>query len=220
MKKITFTLMLFSMFFTNCSKENYSVCESNLCLEYETIWKKLFKEKNNMSEKYFTEHVNILSTNITQWNSGENFNIVYNISIDWANIKVTDQFLIKKSAEENIFSDLNLPDNKYLNEEEIKRTINLLAFSSKLTIVKPINNLKFDSKASAKSYLKKNLEFRNPKFNEPFYKSIKWTFIPNGNPFISGGGIINNSNNECYKFEMDLVTGKIKQYTTACSTTQ
>src|SRR5512145_952488 len=65
--------------------DNYkinSMCSGDLCTEYLTIWKELFKEKNNLSQDFFDTYIELCNSEINSWADGISFRICYKFKID------------------------------------------------------------------------------------------------------------------------------------------
>ena len=126
---------------------NYKVlCKDDLvCQKYFDIWKIEQLSRNHYTEAYFNSHIIPESMEIQKWNTGESFDITYAVNIDWAFIKATDSFLVKLNPSEDTFKSLNIPKDVYLTKSSINVIIDKLAFSSQITLFKPIDHLFYKS---------------------------------------------------------------------------
>jgi len=216
MKKSFFLTVILTTLLLSCKKEKVDICDSQVCVEYQNIWKELFLTRNNITNEYFDEHITITHTNISSWNEGESFRIDYYVEIDWAKISAHDQFIIKKSPNAPPYPSLNIPVDTYLTKEDIKKAVNHLAFSSYMTRMYQYNHLKYSSKHKAIKAVKSFIPYKNPSLKRLYYKQDKYNLTSNGHPFFEGGGTINNENNECFNCEIDLITGEITYHKTVC----
>lgn len=216
MKKSFLMLILFQLLVSSCKKDKVDICDSQICIEYQNIWEELFKTRNNITDEYFKEHLTITNTSISSWNSGESFKISYFIKIDWAKIYINDQFIIKKNSSAPPFPSLNLPVDTYLSKDEINLCINNFVLASSMKRINQYEKLKFNSKRKAIKEIEKNIPFKNPKMDMIYYKDDKYIYTSNGNPFLKGGGTIDDKENKCFTCEIDLITGEVTYNETYC----
>lgn len=122
-----------------------SLCTSDQCREYQAIWKELLMEKNNLSESYFENHIQIANSAIESWNDGISFRICYKVKIDWAIAYNCDQFIIKINKDNTLYPTLKLPRDQYLSKENIRAAVDKNAFSSQIIHLANTENLKYAS---------------------------------------------------------------------------
>jgi len=177
------------------------ICTSDTCAIYQSIWKSIFMEKNNLENAYFDNHIELVQSDISKWNDGISFSICYKVKLGWAIAYNCDQFIIKIEQNNQLYSTLNVPRGTYLSKEQIKLIVENHAFSSDITKLSNVENLKFNSMGSA--------------LNSLILKA-------NGNTLCSGMIIINHLTgdleleagaqydhevNRCIKGKIDLITG-------------
>lgn len=216
MKKISVLLLFPLLIISSCTKEQKEICASELCIQYQYVWEDLFKTRNNMTDEYFDKHITIMKTSISSWRSGESFSIDYYTTINWAKIENNDQFIILKSAEAGPFAALNLPVDIYLSKEEINSALDFRAYSSSMANIKAHANLKYKTKALAIEAARKKTPYKNARSGKPFYIADKVNNKASGNPFLTGMGRINKSENRCFETNLDLITGEITYRKTVC----
>jgi hypothetical protein len=101
--------------------------------KYETAWKNLFIRKNRISEEYFIKHVSILDTGISTDQSyllslgtrgdpiksrgREYYNVMYKISVGWAQFSSIDYFAIKDNNSDTYFTSAEVEENAFIPEE-------------------------------------------------------------------------------------------------------
>jgi len=106
--------------------------------KYEAIWKDLFIRKNKMTEDYFNEHVSVLDTGISTdqsyWLSlgtrgdsikargREYYNVMYKVSVDWAQLSNIDYFTIRDNNSDVYFTSAEVVENAFIPEEVEKYT--------------------------------------------------------------------------------------------------
>jgi len=71
-----------------------TLCQSDTCQTYFSIWKELLLSRNQMSQDYFNSHITPCNTSIDKWNDGITFRISYKVKIEWAEVLLGDQFII------------------------------------------------------------------------------------------------------------------------------
>jgi len=114
--------------------ENYkidTISTSEICTGYFNIWKKIFKEQNNISDSFFNEHIIIRSYALESWNHGVSYRVRYYFQMGWATVSVSDKFMVKIYSSSNHYQ--NLPREVYLSEEEIRNEINQFSLYSRIT---------------------------------------------------------------------------------------
>jgi|WetSurMetagenome_2_1015567.scaffolds.fasta_scaffold33756_3 hypothetical protein len=100
---------------------------------YETLWKNLFIRKNKITEDYFNEHFSVLDTGVSTdqsyWLSlgtrgeqvktrgREYYNIMYKVSVDWAQFSNIDYFVIRDNNSEAYFTSDEVEENAFIPEE-------------------------------------------------------------------------------------------------------
>lgn len=122
-----------------------TICESDTCANYQSIWKSIFMEKNNLSETYFNNHIELCQSRINKWNDGISFSICYKVKIDWAIAYNCDDFIIKIEQDNHDYPDIDVPRGIYLTKDQIKLVVDNHAFSSDITKLSNVENLKFGS---------------------------------------------------------------------------
>jgi hypothetical protein len=129
--------------------QNCSLCISDTCQKYETIWKELFMEKNNLSENFFNAHIILCNTGIMQWEENITFSICYNVKIDWVSVRKCDHFIVKIAEGNNLFASVGLPKSEFLSKDDIRTEINHRAFFSEMDTLSNEGVLKFSSLETA-----------------------------------------------------------------------
>ena len=203
--------MFFLIILVGCNKEKIE-CNSTKC--YYRIWETLFKSRNNISEKYFKEHVTVTKTERNFWIEGESIRVTFNVKIDWATIENQDQFIIKINS--NLYPSLAVNRYEYLSLKEINQVLDNYAFSSDISTINADYKLKYSSKIEAMKALQGISELNDIEFKRIYYKSQKPMFDANGHPYLFGNGVINQSENKCIYAEIDLITGEGEAHEDAC----
>ncbi len=186
-----------------------TLCTTDICKEYQAIWKELFLEKNNLSESYFNEHIIICHSDTSTWNDGVSFNICYKVKIDWAVSWNCDQFIIKIKSGNNLFPSISLPRDEYLSKENIRTAIDNHAFSSSMTAISNDEVLKFSTSKIALDKI-----IREANVNT---LCTRWVFINDlGHISIEANAEYVNEANLCIVGTIDLINGKTSFYDTMC----
>ena len=110
-----------------------SICQDDVCTQYFDVWKELIQEKNNLSDEYFDEHIEIYKTFLNDWKHGISIHVCYNFQIEWAVAYNCDSFIINIDGENTWFANLNLPREEFLSKDQIALAIEHRAWSSNLT---------------------------------------------------------------------------------------
>ncbi len=185
-----------------------NLCDSSHCKQYLGIWKKILLEKNSLSEDYFNAHIVPIGSEILTWNSGESFSISYQIKIDWMVCNCSDKFLIKTNPGETLYPTLDIRRGDYLNEDEIKKVLNMKAFSSRMNVIKSIEHLVFGSKVDAVKNMESSAgvnKISNIKF---FIDGLSTNTIAPGEPFMTGSAELSKKDNSCIFATLNLAGGK------------
>lgn len=100
---------------------------------YEELWKHLFIRKNKLSEEYFQKHISVLDTGISTDQSyllslgtrgepvktkgREYYNVMYRVSVDWAEISAIDYFMIKDNRSDEYLTAAAVEENAFIPED-------------------------------------------------------------------------------------------------------
>ena len=117
-------LVLITMVSFACKKETIELCDTEACNTYLEVWENLLKQRNNLSDTYFNDHIKVLKTSINEWNEGESFRVRYQIKIDWMEVILSDHFMIKiDSANAPPYPSLDVSRTNYLTQDEVNQVI-------------------------------------------------------------------------------------------------
>jgi hypothetical protein len=187
---------------------NSTLCQSDTCQTYLTVWKEIFLERNHMTQEYFNNQITPCYSHLDKWNSGISFRITYKIKIDWAEVIIGDQFIIwLAQSTSGLYPSITLPGNSLLTKNHINSALDLMAFSSSLYTVNPINHLKYDSFDGAMSDLIKASGVNKFCSNAIFYERPQMLVSPSGHPFLKSFATLSEQENKCVEGKIDLVTG-------------
>ncbi|MBN2596928.1 MAG: hypothetical protein JXR82_09115 [Marinifilaceae bacterium] len=184
-----------------------SICTSEICTNYLDIWKELFKEKNNLSDSFFDEHVILCQSYTDDWNEGVSFRICYKIQMDWAIAYGCDKFMIKINDGSNLYPEL--PRNEYLSGNDIKFSVNQNRFYSRIGFVSG-SEINFFSMDEA---LNRLIEDAN--VNTLCVSNI-YVDETTGNLMLEAWAEYENEENSCIKGKIDLVSGETEVTDTPC----
>jgi len=222
-KKIISFCIALILIFISCNKDNYnkticryhsdynyldncqvvSICLSDTCIKYQTIWKELFLEKNNLNQNYFDKHITLCNSEISEWDEGISFGVCYKIQIDWAVTYNCDQFIIKIKKGNILYPALSLQRDTLLSKENIRSAINFSAFSSYITNVSNIENLQVSSNQDAINKLINAGKVNNLCFNYIYIDRLT------GHMILEADAQYLDKNNSCIQGQIDLINGKI-----------
>jgi hypothetical protein len=195
------------------SLDNYkigSLCSSDICSEYLTIWKDLIKEKNNLSQDYFDTHIEVCASELNTWADGISFRVCYKFKIDWAIAYNCDQFIIKISADNKYYPSLDLPRDTYLTKEKVKIAVDNRAFSSDIIKIANIGSIKYSTLDKALNNL---IEFSG--VNKLCLNQITIN-EENGDLILNASAQYENEENSCIEGTIDLITGDKVVHDTPC----
>lgn len=216
-KSIPF-IILCALLLSACGKKDPGIfCETAECNQYFDMWKSLHKERNNMTEEYFKEHISTTNVQLTSYDQAKVFRVTYEFTLDWATVTATDQFPYYIFKNASPFPSLQIPKEENLTKEEIAQTFESHAWSANMTIINPVQQLQFKTKKDAFEALNSNTDckFKDGhllfKLHRPFANEPS-----NGNIFLESSCTINENENRCLTGEVDLVTGDKEIYETRC----
>ena len=179
-----------------------TLCETEVCTNYSTIWKELIQEKNDLNQDFFDNHIKVHYSDINEWSRGTSFNICYQIQVDWAMASVCDQFIIKINPENTNYPHLDLPRDSFLTKVDIEKVLDQRAFSSSM---EKINNTTEIIQLSFESALNELIEFSG-------VNTLCFTRLvlnkANGNLTLKAIAKYENEENLCIHGEIDLITGE------------
>lgn len=184
-----------------------SICTSEICTDYLNIWKELFKEKNNISETFFDEHIILCQSRLNTGNNGMFFSICYKVQMDWAIAYDCDKFVIKINSESNLYHEL--PRNEYLSKDEIRIAINHNRLNSRIATVSNLN-IKFSSMDAALNKLKEDANVNTLCISEMYVDETT------GNLMLDAWAEYENEENSCIKGIIDLISGDTEVNDTPC----
>ena len=170
---------------TPCNK---SVCNDDLCLFYQQIWKELFLKETGFTEDYFSKHVFVCFTGkaiiIKPGSSYSSvFEIHYQVRVGWAMVSHTDNFVIQHG------------DEPYLTKEDIENERIPFNYHDELS-----NHeiFKFDSLESAITYINAQTQIDN--------WCVSFVHFASGGFFLSANARVNDRYFSAY---LNLITGEI-----------
>lgn len=177
------------------------LCQSDTCIKYQSIWKELFQEKNNLSQNYFNNHIIPCYSKIETWDEGISFRIYYKVVIDWAVAYCGDHFIIKIKSGNILYPSLNLPRDIMFLKDDIRIAINNRAFSSSMLQLSNIETLQFSSNTAAMDKL-----ISDSNLNTLCFQDIR--IGPEGHMMVEAGAQYSNKENSCVEGDIDLINGK------------
>jgi hypothetical protein len=237
MKKTIFISFLFLIIFS-CSKtddiitvdcSHYSVspstitcsgsiCQSDTCSTYLSIWKELFLTKNQMTEQYFNNHITLCKIATYKYaNQGIQFEITYKFSIDWFETSFEEGFMIwlyPSYLQNN--PTVNLPSETLLSKDQISNNINNPFFGHAIHTISPIDHLKYSSRQEAINAMA-HAAGVNDMCVSTF--SIQYQHTDNpplGHPILEASAVLNWDENRCASGVMDLSTDYLKVEKNVC----
>ncbi|MFA5297887.1 MAG: hypothetical protein WC389_06725 [Lutibacter sp.] len=193
--------------------DNYkidSMCSSDACTEYLTIWRELLAEKNNLSQDFIDSHIELCQSEIQSWADGISFSVCYKFKIGWAIAYNCDQFIIKINADNTSYPSLDLPRDTYLSKEKIKIAVDNRAFSSYITKMTNTNDLKFISMESALNDLIEYSDVNMLCLNRVIIND------DTGNLTLEASAQYENEENSCIQGTIDLISGDKNVNETPC----
>jgi hypothetical protein len=179
-----------------------AICNSDTCARYQTIWKELIMEKNNLSEQFFSEHIELCLSNIGSWDEGVSFNICYKVKLGWAIAYNCDQFIVKIKENTSYFPTLNVPRGVYLTKDQIRSVVNHYAYSSYISKISNTGELKFNSLDQALDNL-----IQKANVNTLCSRMITINYLT-GDLILEAGAQYDNKVNTCIDGKIDLITGE------------
>lgn len=192
------------------SCESDTICASDICTQYLSIWKELIKEKNNLTQNFLDSHIELCETEVRSWVNGISFRVCYKFNICWAVAYNCDQFIIKINAGNSYYPTLDLPRNTYLTKEEIKIAVDYHAFSSSISKMTNTNVLKYINMESALNDL---IEFSGVDTLNLERIALKGT---TGSLILEASAKYENEDNLCIVGTVDLISGNKNAYDTYC----
>jgi hypothetical protein len=185
-------------------------------LEYFDVWKSEFMARNGISEDYFADHISWIWTSTNCWNSGISFYVNYRITVDWAVIDRSDQFVVWLHASERAYQHLNIPRDQFLNLDQLRNMLDNRVFGSSVGPVVPLENLAHETCLDAVGAFQDSTE--SPEMlptRIAYYVPGK---IPreDGYPYFIGRGTIDEEANECIVGYYNLVSGAFEVRSSSC----
>jgi hypothetical protein len=191
-----------------------NLCTDALTVKYLEIWKELFIQRNNLTETFCFQHVEIECSErsvpaIGDWNDGTSFGICYSVKIDWATAFVCDNFII--NINNTLYPALDVPRNVYLNKTEIEKVLNMRAFSSEINKLTSDKKLKFQSLEDALNFAIKQANVNTLRL------SANGIFIDRATGRISLEAVESNyETNKCIFVTLDLINGQTTIVEASC----
>ena len=190
--------------------KHVSAAPKNITEKYLPIWKKLFMEKNKISENYYNKHIRVIETgistdqsrNLSPERGREYFEVLYRIKIDWIEFSEADHLVIRKKNQTEYLSIEEFIDEEESAKEKFQKVSSFipiegapLSFEDAVQKLKQINS---DAKYLKPVYL--TLIFKSPSYDTEQ--------IANGGILLYGEGTIDFENNQCVEGYINLVTEK------------
>lgn len=200
-------------------RQYVTVAPEGITEKYLPTWKKLFMEKNNISNDYFDRHIQIIETGISTDQSrqvspasrgSEYFEILYHIKIDWIEFNNADHLVIRQKDKQDYLNiDEFIAEEKNAKEtfQQVERFLPIEKASISFEeVVEKLQQINSDAK-----YLKPvnfTLGFKSPSYDKEQ--------IANGGVLLYGEGTIDFKKNQCVEGYYNLVTGKGSTMRTPC----
>jgi hypothetical protein len=195
-----------------------SICQSDTCITYLSIWKEIFLAKNQMTEEYFNNHITICNTATYKDNDhGIQFDLAYKFTIDWFETKFEESFLIWLTPlylQNN--PDINLPGNTLLSRDQINANISNPFFSSLLNTISPVDHLNYSSRQQAIMAMAAAAGVNNLCTSTLSVQYQNVADPPLGHPVLTASAVLNWDENKCVSGIMDLASDYIKVEFNAC----
>jgi hypothetical protein len=185
-----------------------TVCQSDTCTAYFGIWKGLFLSKNQMTEKYFDDHITICNSATYKYaNQGIQFELAYKLKIDWFETKFEEGFMIYLLPSYLVNNPtINLPANSLLSGDQIGANINNSFFGYAIHKISPIDRLRYSSRQEAVEVIA-HAAGVDDMCSSTIY--VQYEDIDNpvlGHPVLAASGALNWNENKCVSGIMDLST--------------
>lgn len=191
--------------------KHVSIAPAGITEKYLPVWKKLFMEKNNISEDYFNKHIQVTDTGITTDQSRqisptsrgrEYFEVLYSIKIDWIEFSNSDHLVIRKKDQQ-----------EYLSIEEfIKEEQDAEETFQKVTRFIPIEKapMSFEEAVKKLKQINSDAKYLKPVHLALGFGSPSWDkeHVANGGVLLYGLGTIDYGKNQCVDGYFNIVTGK------------
>jgi hypothetical protein len=194
-----------------------TLCQSDTCQTYFSIWKDLFLSRNQMSPDYFDNHITLCNTNIDKWDDGISFRIYYKVKIEWAEVLMGDQFIIWLSpSTSGLFPSLSLRRDTLLTKEQINTAFSLMAFSSSMNVISSINGLKYHTLTEAMNAVIRGSGVDTLCTGDLYFNAPNLSLAPSGQPYLRATGVLNWNENKCITGVLNLFTGEVKASFNEC----
>lgn len=206
-----FVLALFV--FQGCKKAGISDVEK----KYFEIWRSEMMANNAMDPEYFNGHIRMkkVETYTLQDGTGNQyFKIYYRFKIDFAEVDLSDQFIIWKSNSDPLFPDYYLPRDIFLGQKDIHSALITRTNYSEMNTIVPSKKLYFKNKSAAQSAIhevEKKMKFSGYELWGDSRAGSK-----TGHLIMTFNKTISLENNNCLQGEIDLITGEIEVSPTNC----
>jgi hypothetical protein len=168
-------------------------------------------EKNNLTDEYFNNHIELFGSRVFEWGSGTSFSICYEVKVDWAIAYTCDQFIIKIKEGDNTYPSLNLPRGTFLTKDNIRTATNAHAFSPDIVKLSNSEHLEFSSMEDALNSLSKKAGVT---------KLCSHTISVDrstGGLILESWGKYKYQNNKCIDARIDLIDGATLLLNTDCT---
>jgi hypothetical protein len=238
MNKLTLTCLFFVIIFS-CTKKkddrrsidcsNYydipmpiscsgSICQSDTCKTYFSIWKELFLSKNQMTQEYFDKHITICNTGTFKNTQHDiSFYLSYKLTIDWFEVKFDNDFLIWLSpAFTQRYPEVGLPNSTLLTKDQINGQINNPFIISPLPAIASVDHLNYSSRLQAINALSDAAGVSGMCLSSLSVQYQNTVNPPIGHPILTASATLSIKENECVSGIMDLSSDYISTEFNAC----
>ena len=159
-----------------------------------------------MSQEYFDDHITLCSTTIHKWAEGTSFEIFYKVKIEWAEYRLLDKFIFYIAS--NLYPGLDVPRNVLLSKSQIETVLNGNYFSSQMSKISPVNELKYTSETEAMKALIEASYVDTFCIGSVSYPQKSFDKYTIGHPYFIASGVLNWTDNKCIEGSIDLITGE------------
>lgn len=188
-----------------------SICTTELCSLYTTIWKELLVDRTTLTEPYFNDHFEITSSEIREESNGDYFIIGFRVQNDWAIAYSGDRFIIRIAEGAEGFPEIGLPKGEYLGKEDIAAAVEHKGYESYIDNIPKTGPLKYSSPDKALKVLISEVNVDTL----CFYRVT--LDINRGTLTLNAFAQYDDSEDECIEGSLDLITGQISLLNKTCS---
>ena len=154
--------------------------DAELIARYEPMWRSMFLAQNGFSVSEFAHQVTVKSRQIMRGQTATYFRVDFSAKIDWVELPLHHQFLIRLAAEDAAYRQTSLPRDTWFAEKDIEYVVAKRVYNTEMDGIRKVDRLGLPSLEEAK----KEINFKTGIVT--FFELRPGLYVPGKAPRVDG----------------------------------